>query len=39
VTGTVNNATNKAYNAEFVLGGFAQPAVPRSWVVDARYNF
>jgi iron complex outermembrane receptor protein len=39
VTGTVNNATNKAYNAEFVLGGFAQPAIPREWTIDARYNF
>lgn len=37
--GSVNNATNKAYNAEFVLGGFAQPALPRVWTIDARYNF
>lgn len=39
VTATVDNATNKAYNAEFVLGGFAQPATPREWLIDARYNF
>jgi iron complex outermembrane receptor protein len=39
LTGTVTNATNKSYNAEFVLGGFAQPAPPREWTVDARYNF
>lgn len=39
VTAAVTNATNKAYNAEFVLGGFAQPAPPREWTVEARYNF
>jgi iron complex outermembrane receptor protein len=39
VTGAVTNATNKAYNAEFVLGGFAEPAPPREWTVVARYNF
>jgi iron complex outermembrane receptor protein len=37
--GGVTNATDKAYNAEFVLGGFAQPAPPREWTVEARYNF
>jgi iron complex outermembrane receptor protein len=39
VTGSVTNATNHAYNAEFVLGGFAQPAPGREWLVEARYNF
>jgi len=39
VTGAITNATNKAYNAEFVLGGFAQPAPPREWTITARYNF
>lgn len=39
VTGALSNVTNKAYNAEFVLGGFAQPAPPRTWMVDLRYNF
>jgi iron complex outermembrane receptor protein len=39
LTGSVYNATNKSYNAEFVLGGFAQPAPPREWTIDARYNF
>jgi iron complex outermembrane receptor protein len=39
VTGGITNATNKAYNAEYVLGGFAQPAPPREWTITARYNF
>jgi iron complex outermembrane recepter protein len=39
VTGALTNATGKAYNAEFVLGGFAQPAPPREWTVEARHNF
>jgi iron complex outermembrane receptor protein len=39
VTGAITNATNKSYNAEFVLGGFAEPAPPREWTVEARYNF
>jgi len=39
IIGSMTNATNKAYNAEFVLGGFAQPAPPREWTIDARYNF
>jgi iron complex outermembrane receptor protein len=39
VTGQLNNATNSSYNAEFVLGGFAQPAPPREWRADVRYNF
>jgi len=39
LTGSVTNATNKSYNAEFVLGGFAQPAPGREYLVEARYNF
>jgi len=39
VMGTVNNATNRRYNAEWVGGGFAQLAPPRSWVVEASYRF
>jgi iron complex outermembrane recepter protein len=39
LVGEVTNATNKAYNAEFVLGGFAEPAPPREWLVTGRYNF
>jgi iron complex outermembrane recepter protein len=35
----VNNVTDKAYNAEFVAGGFVQPASPRTVRLDARYNF
>jgi hypothetical protein len=35
----VNNATNKAYNAEWVAGGFAAPAAPRIVRADVRYNF
>jgi len=36
---TVNNATDKAYNAEWVSGGFSAPALPRVVRVDLRYNF
>ena len=36
---SVNNATNKIYNAEWVSGGFTQPSVPRIVRLDARYNF
>jgi iron complex outermembrane recepter protein len=39
LTGEINNATNASYNAEFVLGGFAQPAPPREWRAELRYNF
>jgi iron complex outermembrane recepter protein len=39
LVGEVTNATNKAYNAEFVLGGFAEPAPPREWLITGRYNF
>ena len=36
---SVNNATDKAYNAEWVGGGFAAPASPRIVRADLRYNF
>jgi iron complex outermembrane recepter protein len=36
---TAQNVTDKAYNAEFVSGGFVQPAAPRSVRMDLRYNF
>ena len=36
---SVNNATDKAYNAEWVAGGFAAPALPRIVRLDLRYNF
>jgi iron complex outermembrane receptor protein len=39
LSGGVDNATDEMYNAEFVLGGFAQPATPRVWSADLRYNF
>ncbi len=36
---SVNNATDKVYNAEFVDGGFVTPALPRIVRFDLRYNF
>jgi iron complex outermembrane recepter protein len=39
LSATVDNATNRAYNAEFVTGGFALPAQPRTTRVALRYNF
>lgn len=39
VSGGLDNATDEKYNAEFVLGGFAQPATPRVWSADVRWNF
>ena len=36
---TVNNLTDEKYNSEWVLGGFAHPAQPRTWSLDLRYNF
>jgi iron complex outermembrane recepter protein len=36
---SVNNAFDKAYNAEWVAGGFAVPALPRIVRLDVRYNF
>lgn len=36
---SANNALDHAYNAEFVNGGFAQPALPRTYRLDLRYNF
>ena len=39
VIGSINNASNKRYNAEWVGGGFATLAPPRNWVVEATYRF
>ncbi|EKU83624.1 hypothetical protein HMPREF9710_01109 [Massilia timonae CCUG 45783] len=36
---SVTNALDHAYNAEFVTGGYAQPALPRAYRLDLRYNF
>jgi len=36
---SVNNAFDHNYNAEFVNGGFVQPALPRAYRLDLRYNF
>jgi iron complex outermembrane receptor protein len=36
---SVNNATNKLYNSEWVGGGFSAPGTPRVVRLDARYNF
>lgn len=35
----VKNAGNKVYNAEWVGGGFAEPAAPRLIRADVRYKF
>ena len=37
--GSVENAFDKRYNSEYVLGGFAHAAPPRVWRLDLRYNF
>jgi iron complex outermembrane receptor protein len=37
--GSVKNLTDKRYNEEWVLGGFAALAAPRTWVVEASYRF
>lgn len=39
VTGFVRNLADKAYNAEFVAGGFVQPAEPRTFGVEVRTSF
>lgn len=39
LTGTVQNLFDKAYNSEWITGGFASAALPRIWRVDLRYNF
>ena len=36
---SVNNASDKQYNSEWVAGGFAAPGTPRVVRLDARYNF
>lgn len=38
LTAFVNNLADKAYNAEFVSGGFVQPAEPRTYGVTLRVN-
>lgn len=37
--GTINNALDETYNAEWSGGGFAQIAPPRTWAIDFQYNF
>jgi iron complex outermembrane receptor protein len=39
ITGSVNNAFDKWYNSEYVLGGFAHAAPPRVWRIDLRHDF
>ncbi len=39
LTGFVRNITDKKYNAEFVSGGFVQPAEPRTYGVEIRGSF
>ncbi len=36
---SLNNASNKKYNSEWVLGGFAHAGLPRNFRVDLRVNF
>ncbi|KAJ8133978.1 hypothetical protein OY671_012808, partial [Metschnikowia pulcherrima] len=38
-TGFVRNLSDKKYNAEFVSGGFVQPASPRTWGFESRTSF
>jgi iron complex outermembrane receptor protein len=35
----LDNVTNEKYNSEWVSGGFAHPALPRSWHVDLQFSF
>jgi iron complex outermembrane receptor protein len=37
--GTINNALDKRYNSEWVSGGYATLAPPRTWLVEATYHF
>jgi len=39
LTANVNNLLDKKYNAEFVSGGFVQPAIPRNWNIELKYKF
>jgi len=39
LTGYVRNLTDKKYNAEFVSGGFVQPAEPRTYGIELRGSF
>ncbi|RJG15363.1 TonB-dependent receptor [Massilia cavernae] len=38
LSAAVENATDKAYNSEWVSGGFANPAPPRKVRIDVRFN-
>ena len=35
----LDNVTNEKYNSEWVAGGFAHPALPRSWHIDLQFSF
>ena len=37
--GSVRNLFDKKYNAEWVLGGFAQTGLPRTWSIDLTVKF
>ncbi len=39
VIGTLNNGLDKRYNAEWVSGGYATVAPPRTWLIEATYRF
>ncbi len=39
LTGFVRNLADKKYNAEFVSGGFVQPAEPRTYGIQLRTDF
>lgn len=39
LTGFVRNLADKKYNAEFVSGGFVQPAEPRTYGIQLRADF
>ncbi len=39
LTGYVNNIADKKYNAEFVSGGFVQPAEPRTYGIELGARF
>lgn len=39
LTASVSNLFDKAYNSEWVFGGFGHPAQPRTWSVELKYNF